>query len=87
MTNYISQHFHINEKKDLKSSYQLFILTAPMTFPKTEKIHYSDIKGHSYSYNTEFTNSDCLVKRIQINPLAIQLSEIVEIIEGGVQCF
>ena len=40
------------------------ISTVPMTFPKTEKIHYSDIKGHSYSYNTEFTNSDCLVKRI-----------------------
>ena len=64
MANYSPQRLHINEKKDLKSSYQLLLSTVLMTFPKTEKIHYSDIKDHSYSYNIEFTNSNCLVKRI-----------------------
>ena len=57
MANYRPQRLHINEKKDLKSFYQLFFSTVPMTFPKTKKIHYPDIKDHSYSYNTELTNS------------------------------
>ena len=65
MANYSPRRIHINEKKkDLKSSYQLFFSTVLMTFPRTEKIHYSDIKCHSYSYNTEFTKSNCLLKRI-----------------------
>ena len=64
MANYNPQRLHMNLKKDLKNSYQLFFSAVQITFPKTEKIHYSDIKGHSYGYNTEFTISNCLVKRI-----------------------
>ena len=54
----------MKKTKDLKNFYQLLFSTVPTTFPKTEKVHYSDIKGHSYSYNTDFTNSNCLVKKI-----------------------
>ena len=52
------------KKERLEKFLSVVFSTVPMTFPKTENTHYSDIKDHSYRYDTEFTNSNCLVKRI-----------------------
>ena len=63
MANYSLQRLHINEKKRLEKFLSVVFFNCSMTFPKTEKI-YRAIMQHSYSYNIEFTNSNCLVKRI-----------------------
>ena len=58
------QYFHINKKKTWKVLISCFLQLSQLPFSKTEKVPHSDIRGqNSYSYNTQFTNSNCLVKR------------------------
>ena len=70
------------KKKTIKVPINCFFQLTQWAFWKNWKIPYSDIHKDQnfYNYNTGLTNSCCLVKRSQINPLAILLFEIIEIV-------